>query len=85
MKLNQRYNMNAQPLISHRLLVSTVAKHRSIRTQSAVNRKPVAIDSNGEGNAPPPGVQESVSTERPVTTRRLLTPGKISADWPFFE
>ena len=85
MKLNQRYNMNARPLISHRLLVSTVAEHRNVPTLSVVKNKPVNIDSNPNRNAPFSGAQASVSVARAETARRHLTPGTIGAAWPFFE
>ncbi len=77
--------MNALPLISHRLLVSTVAERRTVRTPSAVERKPGIIDCNANWNAPSAGAQKSVSAERAAKARRLLTPGMISASWPFFE
>ena len=85
MKLNQRYYMNALPCISHRLLVATVPEHRSVHTLSAVENKPVIIDSDANRNAHSSDVQEPVSTERGATARRSLTRGKISAAWPFFE
>jgi hypothetical protein len=85
MKLNQRNNMNAPPLISHRLLVSAVAEHRSVHTLSAGEEKQVIIDRNAHWSAPSWGVEKSVPTVRAVTARRLLTPAMISASWPFFE
>ena len=77
--------MNALPLISHRLLASAVAEHRSVRTPSDVGKKLVIIDCNADWGAPSVGVEKSVSTVHAMTARPPLPEAVISASWPFFE
>jgi hypothetical protein len=77
--------MNALPLISHRLLASAVAEHRSVRSSSAIEAKSVIIHCNDNWNAPSPGLEKPVLDVPGVTARQLLAPTPISASWPFFE
>jgi len=76
--------MNALPLISHRLLASAVAEHRSARRSGAVEDKPIIIHCNDKWATATPPVEEPVSIPSGAAAR-LLEPTPISASWPFFE